>query len=341
MQTLESIEFHNAHPEPREGGIWQLPRYPAEVRDHLSDKGRMRSMDSCGVEIRFVTDAKNIRITLSCEDSDADIQVFCGPFLHHSQRILKGVPTAMHLIPSNNFKEASDAVLRSGGFAPNVWRVITGRQNGTPSACLFHYLETFGHSVRAPKPEELPSIRWLAYGSSITHSHLAGYPFHAARLLHWDLFAKGLSGACHIETAATDYLSDLAAKKKVDLITAELGVNMRNEYSIEAFTQRATYLVKKLRQANPQAQIVLITAFTNSHHHPREARDELKTQPGFDQALRNIVQHNKDARLHLIEGSKLLSDFTLLRADLLHPSESGHALMGQNLATHLSQLIQQ
>lgn len=335
MQALDSLEFHNAHPEPREGGIWQLPRYPAEVRHALNERGRMVSMDSCGVEIRFVTTAKNIRITLSCEDHDADVQVFCGPFLHQSQRLPKGVPTAIHLVPSGRFNEAKDSILQTGGFATQVWRVVTGRQPGMPGAFLFHHIETFGHPIRAPKPEEKPGIRWLAYGSSITHSHLAGYPFHAARLLHWDVFAKGLSGACHIEAAAADYLAAQAAGKKVDLITAELGVNMRGSYSVEEFAQRANYLVKALRRARPEAQIALITAFTNSAHYAKEASEGSIRQEGFDQSLREIVAHTNDNQLHLIEGCKLLSDFTLLRSDVLHPSESGHALMGHHLAEAL------
>jgi hypothetical protein len=339
MQAIEDLQFHNAHPEPREGGILQLPRYPAEVRHKLNERGRMVAMDSCGVELRFVTEAQNIRITLSCEDADSEVLVFRGPFLHKVEWLKQGIPTAIQLEATDSFNESKESMLQSGGFSPKVWRVVTNRKAKMQGSYLFHKLETFGHAVRAPRADELPKTRWLAYGSSITHSHLAGYPFHAARLMHWDLFAKGLSGACQIDPAAADYLASLASEKNVDFITAELGVNMRHKFSVEDFGQRTNYLVNRLREAQPNAQIGLITAFTNSEHHPRETHNQLKYQQGFDQAMRQIVANNNDPKLILIEGTELLTDFTLLRSDLLHPSDSGHALMGQNLATHLGKLV--
>lgn len=332
-----TLEFHNAHPDAREGGAWQLSRYPTKIRHALNERGRMVSMDSCGVELRFVTPAQNIRITLTAEDADADVQVYCGAFLHSTHRLARGIPTALCLTPPERFPEATEASLASGGFSPGVWRIAPGR-----AACLFHHLETFGHPVRPPVPAEIPSITWLAYGSSITHSHHGGYPYHAARLLHWNLLGKGLSGACHIEKEAADYLAVTAAETKAAIVTAELGVNMRGVHTVETFAERAAYLLKTLRNKNPDTPLVFITAFTNSAHHARAPRDDFERQNGFDAALRDIVQRARaggDTRLHLIEGTELLTDFTLLSADVLHPTPSGHALMGHNLAERLRRLL--
>ncbi|WP_043587573.1 GDSL-type esterase/lipase family protein [Geminisphaera colitermitum] len=331
-----SLEFHNAHLDPREGGTWQLSRYPAPVRHALNERGRMVTMDACGVEIRFVTPAKNIRVTLTAEDADTDVQVYCGAFLHLTQRLTRGIPTAITLTPPERFPEATDAALASGGWSPDVWRIAPGR-----AAFLFHHLETFGHPVRPPTPAEKPAINWLAYGSSITHSHHAGYPYHAARLLHWNLWGKGLSGACHIEKEAADYLAATAAQIKASIITAELGVNMRGDYTVETFAERAAYLLKTLRSQNPGTPIVLITAFTNSAHYARAPRADFDRQHGFDAALRDLVARTRasgDTHVHLIEGTELLTDFTLLSADVLHPTPSGHALMGHNLADRLRTL---
>jgi lysophospholipase L1-like esterase len=332
-----TIEFHNCYPEPREGDLWQLSRYPAPVRHALNERGRMVSMDSCGVELRFVTPAQNIRVTLTAEDADTEVQVYCGPFLLATHRLAKGVPTALSLTPPERFPEATDAALASGGWSPDVWRIAPGR-----AACLFHHLETFGHPVRPPTAAEKPAVTWLAYGSSITHSHHGGYPYHAARLLHWNVFGKGLSGACHIEKEAADYLAATAAETKAAIITAELGVNMRGGYTVETFAGRAAYLLKALRTKNPDTPLVLVTAFTNSAHHSRAPRDDFERQHGFDAALRDLVTRARatgDARLHLIEGTDLLTDFTLLSADVLHPTPSGHALMGHNLADRLRSII--
>ncbi|EIQ01795.1 lysophospholipase L1-like esterase [Opitutaceae bacterium TAV1] len=331
-----TLEFHNCHPEPREGGVWQLPRYPANVRHALNERGRMVSMDSCGVELRFVTPAQNIRITLTAEDADVEVQVYRGPFLLATHRLARGVPTALHLTPPERFPEATDAALASGGWSPDVWRIAPGR-----AACLFHHIETFGHPVRPPAASEKPAITWLAYGSSITHSHHGGYPYHAARLLHWNLLGKGLSGACHIEKEAADYLAATAAEVKADIVTAELGVNMRGGYTVEEFSRRAAGFVKTMRAVNPDTPLVLITAFTNSAHHSRAPRDDFERLHGFDAVLRDIASRASavgDSRLHLVEGAEILPDLTLLSADLLHPSPSGHALMGHNLAERLRPL---
>src|SRR5690606_10631070 len=328
------IEFHNCHPEPREGGLLQLPRYPAAVRHRLNNGARVVSMNSCGVELRFVTPATNLRFTLTAENADVDVQVYRGPFLHSTHRFPKGVPTAIDLIPPDRFPEATEAALASGGWSPDVWRIAPGR-----AAFVFHHLETFGHPVRPPVSAEKPPVAWLAYGSSITHSHHAGYPYHASRLLHWNLFAKGLSGSCHIEKEAADYLAATAAEINAGVITAELGVNMRGGFTVEEFAKRAACFVQTIRAANPATPLVLITAFTNSAHQPRAARDDFERQHGFDAALRELVAKSNDKHLHLIEGGELLPDFTLLGADVLHPTPSGHALMGHLLADRLRPLV--
>jgi hypothetical protein len=333
MHWHDKIEFHNSHPEPREGGTWQLPRYPASARHALNERGRLVSMDSCGVELRFVTPAKNIRLTLIAEDFDTDVHVYRGAFLLATHRLAKGVPTAVFLSPTDNFAEAAETTLTSGGWSTDVWRVALGR-----ASFLFHHLETFGHAVRPPRADEKPPATWIAYGSSITHSHHGGYPYHAARLLHWDVLGKGLCGSCHIETEATDYLATTAKETRAHIITAELGVNMRRAYTAEEFARRAGYFVKTIRAANPATRLVLITAFTNSAHFPREPREDFTRMLSFDAILRDLVSTTADPFLHLIEGSELLPDLTLLSADLLHPTPSGQAVMGHILADSLRRL---
>jgi hypothetical protein len=44
--------------------------------------------------------------------------------------------------------------------------------------------------------------------------------------------------------------------------------------------------------------------------------------------------HSRNAldQLYLIEGEEILTDFCYLTCDLIHPSDFGHIIMGQNLA---------
>ncbi|MDQ8192825.1 SGNH/GDSL hydrolase family protein [Coraliomargarita sp. SDUM461004] len=335
--STSDIQFHNAHLEARPDGSYQIARYPRDVLNQMNDGARRTGIDSCGAEIRFHTTAPTTRITLSCEHAEGEVQIFRGPFLCETVKLEKGVPTAIDLTPNDRLQEATDDILESGGFSTSVWRLLLGR-----GSFRYHFINTFGHSLRAPRPEELPSVNWLAYGSSITHSHLAGHPYQASRLLHWNLHAKGLSGSCHLEPAATDYFAKQIKESNLDIITAELGVNMRVWYSVEEFTQRAKYFIKTLRAAAPGKPIVLITIFTNSAHYSRDTeRAGVQTQIGFDNSLRKLHADANDPDLHLIEGTELLPDFTLLNSDVLHPSPSGQALMGHLLAERLRRILPQ
>ena len=335
MTPPSFLTFHNAHLEARNNGSFQITRYPREVRNKLNERGRRMGMDSCGAEIRFQTTAPTVRITLSCENANGDVQVYRGPFLQESHTLTQGVPTALEITAGDRLQEATDDILESGGFASGIWRILFSRGN-----FLYHDIESFGHEIRPTEPAETPQVNWLAYGSSITHSNIAGHPFHAARLLHWNLFAKGLSGGCQIEPEITDYFSDYINTENIDIITAELGVNMRARYSVEAFTERAAYFIKTLREAAPEVPLGIISIFTNSCHYSRDPnRLGAQHQAGYDQSLRKLVKEANDSNLHLMEGTELLPDFTLLFADVLHPCPSGQALMGHLLAARLGKLL--
>jgi lysophospholipase L1-like esterase len=51
--------------------------------------------------------------------------------------------------------------------------------------------------------------------------------------------------------------------------------------------------------------------------------------------LEKAVSQMDSSFLHFISGDKVLTDFSGLSSDLVHPSDEGHILMGENL----SQLI--
>jgi hypothetical protein len=57
-----------------------------------------------------------------------------------------------------------------------------------------------------------------------------------------------------------------------------------------------------------------------------------QNQMAFDEILREIVRYKSHKQLHLLEGSDILTDFSALSCDLVHPSDYGHALMGENFS---------
>lgn len=323
----DNLLFHNAADlETRDGIPGKiLPRYPRSVRDSLNERGRMMAMESTGVEIRFVTTSPNVRIYLSTLDADAHVWVQRGNYSLGRFPVAAGKMTPVHVVTPERFAGVKPGSLNDGMFSPDVWRFAFNRNAG-----VFHALDTFGHSVRAPRADELPKKRYLAYGSSITHSGLTGYPAHAARRLKVDLLNKGLSGSCHCEKEAADFLIE---KCEFDFATLELGVNMRGHYEPPEFRKRAEYLIHKMVQKHPAKPIFVITVFPNFETFWEERTLHGTHDAAYTEILRDIVAKAKHPTLEIIEGAEVLTEFSGLGQDLIHPSdEFGHVHMGENLA---------
>lgn len=294
--------------------------------------GRQTSQESAGCEIRFVTTSPTIRVYLSGANWDTEVAVFCGDFSHSVHKLEPGHIQCIHLQVPERFSVVDREALTQGAFSPDVWRLMFSR-----SPVLLHGIDPLGHSLRPPTAEEKPRLKWLAYGSSITHSHWKGYPNQAAWRLGVDVQNKGLSGSCHIEKEAADFL---ARDCEWDFATLELGINMRNEYEPAEFERRARYLVKTCLEAKPGKPVVLITVYPNFAGHARNPGKEIEREKAYNDILRTLARETADQGVHLIEGSDVLGDFRHLSADLVHPSEFGHVRMGENLAGLLRPIIQ-
>lgn len=330
------IEFHNvAAFESLNGMPGQcLVRYPKKVRAQINQGAHYLGTYATGVELRFVCNGGRIRLTLAAHDNDIYVRVMRGNFGHSEQMIPAGSTRVICLEQPTHFASVARESLASGSFSPDVWRVQLC--NGAMS---FLGIESFGAKLRPPLPEEKPKLRWLAYGSSITHSNSRGYPDQTARLLGVDVLNKGLSGSCHCEK---EIAAHFALEEKWDFATLELGVNMRGCFTPCEFEERVRTFVNILREKRPDAPLVLITHFLNREHHPSpELRDTVarENQLAFDKILRSIAEEKRNDSVHLLEGTDILTCMTGLHTDLLHPSDYGHVLMGANLAHKLKSIL--
>ena len=230
---FEELGFHNLGAFEKILGLGDdgLVRVPEAVRNQLNERARFVGMDSVGIEIRFVTDAPNIDVCISTKKPEfaekGMMRVYKGNFLYQSLELNPGAVNTFRLNSPATFPGANDKLLKSGGYSPDVWRLVFDR--GT---AVLHGIHTHGHAVRPPLREELPALNWLAYGSSITNSSLDGYPHVAVARLKVQVQNMGFSGACQIEKALVDEMLD---RRSFDFITCELGVNMRGAFSPEAF----------------------------------------------------------------------------------------------------------
>jgi lysophospholipase L1-like esterase len=326
------VEFHNTPaPEPSPAGAgWILPRYPREAYNTFDSPGFLTAQESTGVELRFVTRARHLRVFVGALAQESELVVFKGDFQHLVQKIPPGAVQCVHLTPPDLHDQVRPEALRHR-FHSDVWRIVFDR--GT---MVFHGIDAFGAPIRPPLPGEKPALRWLAYGSSITHATWQGYPERAARILGLDVLNKGQSGSCHLEEAAARFLAEGCAW---DLATLELGINLRDTCPADEFERRARRLVSLCLAAKPGRPLVLITPYRNWADHLRVPSPATAKQEAFAAILRAIAAEHRARSVHLVEGHAVVDSLDLLRSDLLHPTDHGLARMAENLARALGPLV--
>ena len=348
LRTPDAALHNVVELEPLAGGGVLLRRIPRHVAETLSPLGRMVAEESAGVELRFVTASTSFRLTLSAlpsvlqpyESNGHEVIVFRGGFLHSRHRIESGRPNHLQVINHGGaepFDRLGPDHRRACGFSPEVWRIFFGRY-----PAVYHGLETFGHGVRPPTAAEVPSRRWLAYGSSITCGagaslHHQGYVYHAARRLGVDVINLGLSGSCCCEPEMAAFLAD---RDDWDLATLEVGVNMRQSHTTQRFRHRVEHLLDRLSEAHPRKAMTLITIYPNAATPGWSAGvaadgEPTRREAAFNDVLRELVASDRFSGLRLIEGGTVLREPGDLTMDLIHPSDYGHARMGEALAEAL------
>lgn len=335
--NLDKVEFYNVGDLEQIPGIGEngLVRVPMKVRNLLNEKARFVGMDSIGAEIRFVTDATNIDIYISTQKSESigngTIRIYKGNFLYQTLSVQPGITNFFRVTPPPNFQVVNDTMLNQGGFSPKVWRIVCNR-----STIVIHGIDAHGHEIRPPKKEELPSLNWLAYGSSITNSHLDGYVHVAASRLKMQVQNMGFSGCCHIEKELVDYM---VKERSFDFITCELGVNMLQNYTPDEFNDRVSYLISSLKQINKPA--IIITPFPHRKSMEYTALIDVYSERN-NEFNRILVDQGKSAnseKIHVVQGSDILDDVNGLSGDMTHPTTYGHAIMGINLANHIKNFL--
>jgi len=333
------IEFHNVA-ELRETGApgLRLQRVPEEVRRHLNPGAQNATLSPANCELRFVAESPEFEVTLSCPEGSAEVFLFYGGFAHEryaigpEPRTLKlTYPEALRMLPPEMAARMP--------FSPRVRRLVCRGDR-------LHFHGVKAEGLRPPTPGELPRLRYLAYGTSITHGacasavHLA-YAAQTARRLGADLINLGVGGSAHCEPEFADFI---AARDDWHLATLALSVNMVNaNFPLEEFRRRTSYMVNAVARANTSRPVACITLYPYFGDFIPKLRD-----PGCDgtpedyrQVLREVVAACPYPNVHLLEGTDILRDITGLTPDLIHPADDGMIQMGENLARRLHELLQQ
>jgi lysophospholipase L1-like esterase len=336
MVIYENIELHNVTELEANKAINGviLRRIPRRVREELNERGKIVSSESSGCELRFVTPAPRFTVSLFSQ-TNGQVIVYKGDYLHSKHHLSAGQVKTLDLSQPERFSSVQWEVLSHSRFSPDVWRIFIGRNIVT-----FVDIETFGHPIRPPKENEKPHIRMLSYGSSITHgpgdNNQLTYVYEAARRSHIDVYNLGLSGACHCEHKMSDFIAN---RDDWDMATLELGINMRIIFEPKQFKERVHYLLDQLIERYPKKPIALITIYPNFGTHPQGINDIFLKEEAFNETLREYILQKNHKQLYLLEGENILSDFSGLSCDLLHPSETGYIYMAENLSFFLKRMV--
>lgn len=340
------LKFHNAaEVAPSPSGL-RMYRFPRAVCDAMGMPGRLYgryvAQTTTGCEIRFVTDADRVRLSLTSLDEDGYVEVFRGDYRYYQGYsylfpVRRGQVTHLTLTRSEGFDGKDPSLLRRpGGFSHEVWRVLSDI-NCTLALVDF---EAFGGNVRPPRADEEPEKTLLCYGTSISYGACASAQPVAwcqllGRLLNVNLLNKGMGGSCLNEAGVADYFASDAVR--FDAILLENSVNMGGMY--EEFERRTSYLLERLSACKPETPVFLLTSFPNGSNvlpgaacpvvKGGRAEGNLRT----DEILRALSRRYPQARL--IEGGEMLDDLTGLTCDMIHLSDYGHIQAATRLAEAL------
>lgn len=329
---FENLEFHNVEEVEQTGIGYRLHRFPRSVREKLGDVedgstyGRYIADLTTGCEIRFVTSGDRVLLSLSSFDEDGMIAIYRGDFKVGYRRIEAGKVNRIMLESPVGF-DRLNPVYKKGDFDANVWRIMSCHDFGL----TFCAIETFGQTVRPPKPEEKPRKKLLAYGTSLTHGAAAqAYPVsyinYLARLLHVDLINKGMGGSCMNECAVADYIAE---SNDWDALYLENMTNM-GEGMAKQYEEQTKYLLDRVCGAHPDKPVFAVTQFPLGYALDPNEDHPVKREFALDPILRRLAAEHPNVTV--IEGDTLLTDFRNLMTDLVHFNDFGHIQVAENLA---------
>ncbi len=333
------VELHNVgqlvEVPGREGLL--LQRVPEMVRQHVRERAATVYRHAAGCEIRFVSDWNPVKLTLACHSGETKAYLYYGDFQGPSFAI-GPEPTTIELTPPPaDFLQRADFDGSLYPYHPDVWRLLF--QGGE-----IYLLDIEGQSLRPPAADELPKLRYLAYGTSITQGASATHPYlsyvmQTAWRLRADAINLGASGNAFCEPAIADYI---AARDDWDIATVCISVNMLNQGVTAAeFTDKARHFVRTVAgNANRPVACIGLFPFFGDLGYCRPDRQPQATPEEYREALRSIAEDPSLPNVSYIDGRELMTSMRGHAHDLLHPGDNGMIEIAEHLAPRLKALLQ-
>lgn len=335
-KNIEILNFEEVKTVENRPGVL-LQRIPEKVRLQLRPESqRVYRKAACG-EIRFVSDFKPVKVTLASYEGDSKVLLYFGDFQAGEYIITK---EAIEI----NIEMADPKFISRKDFDDSVYPFSVAVCRLIISGNEIHLIDIDGETIRPPKTNEVPKLKYLAYGTSITQGINATSPDltyvkQVAWRLGTDVINLGASGSAYCEREIADYI---ASRTDWDFASFCVSVNMLNQgVTAEDFFHAAEYLIYKVAKSNPTKPIIcisLITTFSDLGYVWPDRRPKA-TSDEYRNVLKRIVDNSKLSNLYYVDGTKLLKSPYGLSQDLLHPSNNGMIEIGENLSGFIKPLL--
>ena len=317
-----------------------ISRIPDVLRKHLKQNEYLqtRALMPDGCEIRFNLKSDIGKIMLQAKDKGAGgiYEIYQGNFFHSFQWISDEITTITLKREDllSNSKKLKILTEKNGlPFDPILTRIIL------PRSIILKIVDIEGN-FDIPEKEQVPSIKYLSYGSSITQGQSAirptgSYVMRTAQLLGVDLINLGFGGGAHLEKEMADYIAE---KVKWNFATLEMGINMLYNFEVEEFKKRVEYFIPTIKEKNPDKYIFCIDIFTFGSDFFDDCNGKEKK---FREIVKKTVESLNNEKVIYIPGTEILKNVDGLGVDLVHPSPSGMEEMAWNLSSIIKPKIKQ
>ena len=176
-------------------------------------------------------------------------------------------------------------------------------------------------------------LRWITYGSSITHCYYSDspsqtWPALAANKMDFNLTSLGYSGNCHLEPMVARMIRDLPA----DFISICAGINIvgGNTLSERTFSPALIGFIQTIRDVHKDVPLVVISPI---FHREREKSENAvglsleKVRTEIIQVIDMLKRHG-DQNIYYIDGLEMFGEeYEKYLPDGLHPNGEGDKII--------------
>ena len=320
-----SIEIHNCREviKNEQTGLFKMCRIPLSLNENITGDG----FGNAGVELRLVPLDDEVSIVLKAPKGKVTRAIiYYGGIQSGWQNLYKAIydtPTEIVIHKAKN-SEYLKRITKENNlpYSPDVIRVIL--TNGNVE------IGDIKGNCRPPREDELPKVKYLAYGSSITHGSLAvvqpnTYVARVAENFNAEAINLGFAGNAKLEAEMADYIAN---ECEFDFATLEMGINILG-IDVEDFRNRVKNFVSVIAKGHPDKKIFCIDIFFNGGDmHEKEGRHcpEL-----FRNVVKEVLMDLNLPNTVYVNGLECLNTSLGLAQDEDHPNGRGHEMIAANL----------